>query len=101
MRNADHLEPKESKKLVKNLNDWWSLIRASILVVLDAQRQSVLRGIGKYKVTTVARPPLHTTKACVRHRLRARVAKEAIRVPEQPVLIDGILVAGVLCHVDD
>jgi hypothetical protein len=36
VRNADHLQPKERKDLVQNPNAWWSLIRASILVVLDA-----------------------------------------------------------------
>ncbi len=62
VRNAVHLEPKERKELEKNLNAWWSLIRASILVVLDTQRQNARRGIDKYKVSTVARPPLHITK---------------------------------------
>ncbi len=83
------------------INAWWSLIRASILVVLYAQRQNARRGIDKYKVTTVARPPLHITNDCVLQRFRARVAEEAIRVPEQHVLMDGILFAGVLGHVHD
>ncbi len=65
MRNADHLEPKECKEFAKNLNAWWSRIRASVLVVLDTHRQNAQRGIDKYKVTTVARPPLHITKECV------------------------------------
>jgi ribonuclease HI len=101
VRNDVHLEPKERKELAKNLNAWWSLIRASILVVLDTQRQNARRGIDKYKVSTVARPPLHITKECVLQRLRARVAEEAMRVPEQHMLMDGILFAGVLGHVLD
>ncbi len=87
--------------MAKNHNAWWSLIRASILVVLESQRQNARRGIDKYKVTTVAQPPLHITKECVFQRLRARVAEEAIRVPEQHVLMDGIFFAGVLGHVHD
>ena len=98
-RNADHLQPKERKDLAQNLNAWWSLIRASILVVLEAQRQNARRGIHKYKVPTVARPPTHITKECVLQRLRARVTEEALRVPEPHVLQDGILFAGVLGHV--
>ncbi len=101
MCNADHLAPTERKELAKNRNAWWSFIRASILVVLDTQRQNARRGIDKYKVTTVALPPLHITKECVLQRLRARVAEEASRVPEQHVLMDGILFAGVIGHVHD
>jgi hypothetical protein len=37
VRNADHLQPKERKDLVAQNHDaWWSLMRASILVVLEA-----------------------------------------------------------------
>jgi hypothetical protein len=57
------------------------------------------RRIAKYKVTTVARPPRHIAKECVHQRLRARVAEEALRVPEQHLLMDGILFAGVLGYV--
>jgi hypothetical protein len=80
---------------------WWSLIRASVLVILGAQRQNARRGIDKYKVPAVARPPLHITKECVLQRLRARVTEEALRVPEQYVLKEGILFAGVLGHVQE
>ncbi len=68
----------------KNLNAWWSLIRASIY-----QRQNARRGTDKYKVATVARPPMHITTECVLQRLRAPVAEEALRVPEKHVLLDG------------
>ncbi len=70
-------------------------------MVLDAQRQKARRGIEKYKVTTVTRPPQHCTKECVFQRLRARVAEEAIGVPEHQKLMGDIRFAWVLGHVHD
>ncbi len=67
-------------------------------MVFDAQRHNARRGIDKYKVPTVARPPLHITKECVRQRFRARVTDEDFRVPEQHMLKEGSLLAGVLGH---
>jgi hypothetical protein len=64
VHNADHLQPKERKDLAHNRNVWWSRIRASILMVLDAQHPNARRVIHKYKAPTVARPPLHITKEC-------------------------------------
>jgi hypothetical protein len=49
--------------------------------------------IDKYKIIV--------TKECMLQRLRARVAEEALRVPEQHVLMDGILFVGVIGHVHD
>jgi hypothetical protein len=44
------------------LHPWWSLIRGSVLVILEDQRQTSLRGINKYIVKCVA-PPAHHSGA--------------------------------------
>ncbi len=74
--------PKLAKEELERLHAWWSLIRAAILMALEAQRHAARPCIEKYKVVTVARPPLHVPKGCVLQRLCERVLEEVLRMDE-------------------
>jgi ribonuclease HI/exonuclease III len=79
-----------------NIHNWWSFIRGSILTVLEDQRNNALRGVKKYNVMCVARPPLRTTQQRVLQRVRARLVEETSRAETPACLYDGILYGGVL-----
>ena len=93
---ADGASSRLAQDVLAGLHAWWSMIRASVLVVVEAQRQAARRGIQKYKVTTVARPPLRITQECILQRLRERVLEEHLRVEDNDTLHEGALFANVL-----
>ena len=78
------------------LHPWWSLIRGAVLVILEDQRQTAPRGITKYNVKCVARPPLRITQARVLQRLRDRTLEENFRLESDQELSQGILLGEVL-----
>ena len=94
--NGAYRPAKLAQEEMERLHAWWSLIRATILVVLEGQRQNARRGVEKYKVVTVARPPLHVTKGCVLQRLRERVLEEVFSVVDMRTLSHGALLGNVL-----
>jgi hypothetical protein len=67
-----------------------------MLMVLEAPREAARRGVDKYKVVTVARPPLYVTQGCVLQRLHERVLEEVLRVDEMRALSHGALFGKVL-----
>jgi hypothetical protein len=83
------------------LHSWWSLILGSVLVILEEQRQTALRGITKYNVKYVVRPPLRITQARVLQRLRDRTVEENFRRESDQDLSQGILMGEVLDVIQD
>ncbi len=75
-------------------SSWYWMPNARLFGAAARHRQASTR-------LPLARPHLHITKECVLQRLRARVTEETFRVPEQHVLKEGILFAGVLAHVQE
>ncbi len=65
------------------LHPWWSLIRGSVLVILEDQRQTALRGINKNNVECVAWPALRITQARVLQRLRDRTLEKNFRLESE------------------
>jgi ribonuclease HI len=87
---------RQAQDALTGLHAWWSMIRASILAVVESQRQAARRGREKYNVPTVARPPLRVTKECILLRLRERVLEENVRVEDNDTLHEGALLANIL-----